>query len=370
MKIKMTGLYIHIPFCVRKCKYCDFVSFPNGDYNEYLTALISELEEYKGTEADTVFIGGGTPSMLNGMQIERLFDGIRNNFKISDNAEISMELNPGTINAEKLAAMKNSGVNRVSIGVQSFNDRELGAIGRIHDSKSAVKAVWDVYNAGIENINIDLMTSIPYQTGESLLNSLNTAFSLPITHISAYSLILEMGTKLFEEYEAGKLELPGEEEDRNNFDMLTEKMTEYGFLRYEISNFAKTGFECRHNIKYWKCQSYIGAGLAAHSYLDGRRFYNTSDMRSYLNGDRRTDDVEILGKTDKISEFMFMGLRMCNGIGRTEFRRRFNESLDEIYGDKLKKFISMGVMEQKGDRYFLNGRGMNVSNSVMCEFLL
>ena len=366
------GLYVHIPFCEQKCRYCDFVSFADAADNAdaYLNALEREAAEYAGMEIDTVFIGGGTPSVLRANQLERLFNIINSTFKIAPDAEFSIEINPGTIDADKIAAIINGGVNRVSIGVQSFNDNELAAIGRIHTAGEAVRAVNEIHGAGIKNINVDLMTSIPKQSAESLMKSLETAVSLPVTHISAYSLILEEGTPLYDDYETGKFAPVGEDEDRDNFDMLLKFLSGHGFDRYEISNFAKTGCECRHNIKYWECREYVGLGLAAHSYLDRKRFYNTSDLNKYLRGGFNSEDILTLDCADLMSEFMMMGLRMTRGVSGAEFLRRFGERIENIYGAQLEKFANIGLVEHKNGRYFLTARGMDVSNSIMCEFIM
>ena len=366
------GLYVHIPFCARKCRYCDFVSFVNADNyaDAYLDALEKEAAQYVEMEFDTVFIGGGTPSVLRANQLERLFNIINSAFKITKNAEFSIEVNPGTLNADKIAAIVNGGANRVSVGVQSFNDNELAEIGRIHNTKEAIRAVNEIYSAGIKNINVDLMTSIPKQSAASLRKSLETAVLLPVTHISAYSLILEEGTPLYEDYEGGKLVLPSDDEDRDNFDMLLGFLSEHGFDRYEISNFAKTGHECRHNIKYWECREYVGLGLAAHSYLDKKRFYNTSDLNKYLRGEFRSEDVSELNREDLLSEFMMMGLRMTRGVGETEFLNRFGETIENTYGNQLEKFINLGLMAHKNRRYSLTAKGLDLSNGIMCEFIL
>ena len=294
---------------------------------------------------------------------------IRSSFRIAAGAEFSAEINPGTLDADKLSAMLRGGVNRASIGVQSFDDGELAALGRIHTSAQAVKAVEDVYAAGIENINIDLMTSIPRQTRQSLKKSLKTAVSLPVSHISAYSLILEEGTPMYDDYKAGKIALPSDDEDRDNFGMLTDFLEYNGFGRYEISNFAKSGYECRHNIKYWECREYVGLGAAAHSYLRKKRFYNTSDLEEYISGRFRSDDMTELSRGDMASEFMMMGLRMVEGVSADEFERRFGVGIEDVYGAELEKFIKLGLMERRRGRYYLTSRGLDVSNSVMCEFI-
>lgn len=367
----MKGLYVHIPFCVRKCRYCDFVSFSDcgGKIDIYLEALSKEAEEYARAEIDTVFIGGGTPSVLSAVQLDRLFDIINTKFVLAPNCEFTTEVNPGTVNDDKITAMLHSGVNRVSIGVQSFDDKELTAIGRVHTSLDAADAVWRFHRAGFENISIDLMLSIPHQTLESLSKTLKTAASLPITHISAYSLILEENTPLYEDYKNGLFSPHDEDCDRDMFAAAKSYLENSGFSRYEISNFSKDGFRSRHNMKYWECKEYIGLGLAAHSYIDRKRFYNTASLDKYLNGtfDR---DITPLTDADMISEFMIMGLRMTKGVSEREFFKRFGKNIEDIYAAQLKKFTDMSLIQHRNGRYFLTDRGMDVSNSVLCEFII
>ena len=366
----MKGLYIHIPFCVKKCEYCDFLSFSGCEnyFDEYISALLREMEKYQGTEFDTVFIGGGTPSVLSYKQIERVCDGIKHSFKLSPNLEWTMEINPGTITEEKIQAMKDGGVNRVSVGVQSFNDNELEAVGRIHRSKSAYDTVTAIHNAGFSNISIDLMESLPYQTDDSFKRSLEVAMSLPISHISVYSLIIEDGTPIKEKYDNGIYALPDEDSDRDLYKYTGEYLKQNGFSRYEISNYAKAGFESKHNLKYWNCDEYIGIGLGAHSYIDGVRSYNTSVLGEYISG-VTTVDENILTKDDKMGEFMMLGLRKTEGIDKNEFYRRFDVYPDEIWKSQLDKFIALKLMKEENGGYSLTQRGIDISNSIMCEFL-
>ncbi len=339
-------------------------------FDKYLLAIVSEMKRYKGIKADTVFVGGGTPTVLDSGQLERLVGDIKNNFKLSSECEFSIEANPGTLNREKAEVLKNCGVNRISVGVQSFADNELFALGRIHSAKEAYDTVNMIYDTGIKNINIDLMTSVPHQTKESLLKNLETAFSLPVTHISAYSLMLEEGTPLLGEYQSGEFSLIDDDTDRKMFDALKTKMSENGFLRYEISNFAKAGYQSRHNINYWDAGEYIGLGLAAHSYFNGERFSNTEDMDSYLTLDFESGDRKKLSKNDMMSEFMMLGLRMTRGVSVSEFKRRFGTDIENIYGKEIKKFTELGLMEYADGYYRLSDRGLDISNQIMCEFLI
>lgn len=366
----MKGLYIHIPFCVKKCSYCDFVSVSGCEdkFNLYIDAVLKEAEEYKGEGINTVFIGGGTPTILPPMLIERLLKGINSVFYISPDAEITCESNPGTITDDKLSALINGGVNRMSVGVQSFNDDELKAVGRIHDAEIAYDTVCRLNSKGMKNINIDLMTALPSQTPESLAKTLKKAAELPITHISAYSLIIEDGTPLEAEYSKGNIILPDDDTDREMYRYTVEYLNSKGFNRYEISNFAKNGFECQHNIKYWDCEEYIGLGAAAHSYIGNRRFSNSSDISEYMNENKRNE--EILTLNDEISEFMMLGLRKSSGVSEAEFKRKFKTEMTDVFNKEFVKFTELGLMENKNGFYRLTDRGIDVSNSVMCEFIL
>lgn len=366
----MKGLYIHIPFCIRKCAYCDFVSFSDmeAQFDAYLDALISEMRSYHGAAVDTVFIGGGTPTALGAAQLARLFAAVRENFDVAAGAEFTIEANPGTVTDEKISTVLSGGVNRVSVGVQSFNDRELRAIGRIHDAKTAYDTVISLDKAGFSNISIDLMASLPYQTLESLKNTLDTAVSLPIKHISVYSLIIEDNTPIKKKYEDGSYAMPDEDEDREMYRYTAEFLKKNGFCRYEISNYKKPGFESRHNLKYWDCDEYIGIGLAAHSYVNGVRYYNTSDMEKYLVGICREGE-ERLTSEDMRGEFMMLGLRKTSGVSAAEFKKRFGAELEAVYGDIIKRYVALGLLAYTDGRLRLTERGLDVANTVMCEFL-
>lgn len=367
----MKGLYIHIPFCIKKCKYCDFNSFSAGceDKDAYLDALFSEMEKYRGEWVDTVFIGGGTPTSLSCRQLERLLENIFKNFYLSKPCEFTVEANPKTLDREKLETLKKYGVNRLSIGVQSFNDNELLALGRVHTGQEAEETI-RLAQKYFDNISIDLMCAIPDQTKESFKKNLEKAFSLKTTHISCYSLILEEGTPLFDENEKGNLVLPDEDTEREIYEIAVTEMEKNGYLQYEISNFAKVGYESKHNKKYWQCDEYIGVGLSAHSYIGGVRFSNTDDFSSYINGEFSAEEKEVLSKEDQMSEFMFLGLRKTEGVSKTEFLRRFSENIEKVFEKPLLKFKKMGMIEEKDDRIYLSPKAISVSNQIMCEFIL
>lgn len=368
---KKCGLYIHIPFCKKKCKYCDFISFcdKNDYFDEYIDKLLAEAKEYQAKAVDTVFIGGGTPTVLNEEQLSRLILGLSKIFLLTTDKEFSVEANPGTLNDRKLSVLKECGVNRLSIGVQSFKDSELCDIGRIHSSRDAYDAVMMAKKAGFENINIDLMLNLPNQTKESLEMSLKTAVRLGVSHISCYSLILEENTPLYNEYKCGKFMQASDDYDRELYKFTTQYLKENGYNRYEISNYAKPSKECRHNIKYWSCEEYIGLGVAAHSYLDGVRFFNTSDFSEYLDGNFHNPDKEILTHTDKVCEYMIMKLRMSEGINEAEFFNLFGAKIDDIYKNELEKFLRLGLIKKQNGNYSLTDYGIDISNSVLCEFI-
>lgn len=365
----MNGIYIHIPFCKKKCAYCDFVSYAGQENlaDAYIDALEREMKEYTGEKADTIFIGGGTPSILTAEQIKRISQSVFDNFDIDPNYEFTTEANPGTLDDDKITAMLESGINRISVGVQSFNDDELRVIGRIHDAQTAYNTILNLKKSGFDNINLDLMTALPNQTMQSLKTTLKTAVSLPVTHISAYSLIIENGTPLEKEYSAGNLTLPDEEADRKMYSYVVDYLAEKGFNQYEISNFAKQGFACRHNIKYWTAAPYIGLGAAAHSFDGESRSYNADDLKEYINGSEK--QTIHLTKKDKVSEYIITGLRMNIGISAADFKNRFEEDIEDIFGAELIKFMNLGLMQKNGDLYYLTRRGIDVSNSVLCEFV-
>ena len=365
------GLYIHIPFCVKKCKYCDFVSFTNKDdfFDAYIDKLIDEANEYSGEKIDTVFIGGGTPSVLSAKQLKKLITSITSIFKLTDSCEFTIEINPKTLDEDKLKVLKDCGVKRLSVGIQSFCDEELKAIGRIHDAKTAYNTVKLIKNYGFDNFNIDIMLGLPNQTKNSLEHTLKTAVSLNPTHISCYSLILEENTPLFLEYEKGIYPYISDEDDRELYSFTKTFLKNNSYEQYEISNFSKKGHESKHNLKYWNCDEYIGLGVAAHSYIDGTRFYNTSCFTEYLNGKSHCEEKTILSTEDKISEYIIMRLRLLDGIFEEEFYKRFNKDFYLLYKNQIDNFIKSGFIKYENKAYKLTDKGIDVSNSIMCEFV-
>ena len=387
---KELELYVHIPFCVRKCAYCDFLSAP-ADTQErtlYIDALTEEIRarknDFTAYRVSTIFLGGGTPSILEGDDSARIFRALQENFDISDDAEITMEVNPGTVTEEKAASWRKSGVNRLSIGLQSADDRELKMLGRIHTYREFLDTWKIVREAGFENVNVDLISAIPGQNLRSWSETLRKAADLGPEHISAYSLIIEEGTPFYERYGDGSGEdedkgnhlppLPDEDTEREIYKATEKILAEYGYHRYEISNYAKTGYECRHNLGYWERKEYLGLGLGASSLLSECRFHNTADMGKYLRlyenaGTDICEDIEHLSVEDQMEEFMFLGLRKTVGISVDDFRKAFGKEIREVYGEQMRKLEEQRLIEYSGNRVRLTERGTDISNYVFSEFM-
>ena len=394
------SLYIHIPFCVRKCGYCDFLSAPADEKarDRYVQALLMEIERYRGTEtADrkikTLYIGGGTPSTLSVKQLECIMQKIKCTFNFCDDIEASMEMNPGTASKEKCRALYQMGINRLSIGLQSTNDMELKTLGRIHSYEDFLNTYTWCREAGFQNINVDLMAALPYQTAESYTTGLRKIIHLAPEHISAYSLILEEGTPFYQKYNSGCYPLPDEEQERLMYRETEQILAQAGYERYEISNYAKKGYACRHNLVYWQGGDYLGLGLGSSSYMDGVRFHNTTDLNTYVNQGAYVEEREELSVQAKMEEFMFLGLRVMAGVSGTEFEKRFGKTMEDVYGDVLRKHEEEGLLRierkeaRKEDRkeaaaaepvkgktniekVMLTTKGVDVSNYVFADFLL
>ena len=374
--MKPLSVYIHIPFCVQKCKYCDFLSAPSTQENrkQYIAALkreiINEAVKYKEYEIETIFFGGGTPSILDEGQIEECIEVLRENYQISKSCEITLEMNPGTASMQKLEGWRKAGVNRLSIGLQSVNDNELKMIGRIHDFDTFIKSYEQARAAGFENINIDLMSALPGQTASDWRNTLNRVLALHPEHISAYSLIIEEGTPLSEHIEEYP-PIPSEDEDREMYRDTKRILKERGFMRYEVSNYAKEGRECKHNVTYWTRGDYAGFGLGASSMVDNVRWHNTENMDKYLkNPAKSKEDIQKLSKNDCMEEFMFLGLRMMKGVSKEKFYDEFGMKMDEIYGDVLEKWEKTGHLKVMDDNVFLTDSGIDISNAIFTDFLI
>ena len=371
-------LYLHMPFCVRKCAYCDFLSFPTDQetQNLYTRRLREDIDamgkKYGDIPVETIFIGGGTPSVPDSALIVGIMEHVRKAFHVAEGAEISMEANPGTVTREKLTDYRRAGINRLSFGLQSANDRELKLLGRIHTWAEFLESFHLARECGFTNINIDLMSGLPGQTRESWKDTLKRVTDLNPEHISAYSLIIEEGTPFGEKYgsEEGRKLLPDEDSEREMYHETKRFLRECGYERYEISNYAKPGRECRHNIGYWTGVPYLGLGLGASSYMDGCRFAVNSDMKQYLEEKPGMfTDVEKLTKKDMEEEFFYVGLRMTAGVSLTEFERRFGVSAKDVYPGLMETFVEEKAAVFQGDRFVLTDYGLDVSNYIMAQFL-
>ena len=403
MNKKKLEIYVHSPFCAKKCAYCDFLSFPGNMRmrREYTDKLLEEIRiqssfvrEY---QVDTIFLGGGTPSVLDVTDITAIMGTLKEHYDIAPDAEITIEVNPGTVKMEGLVAYREAGINRVSMGLQSADDTELRYLGRIHTYDEFLKSFQRVRMAGFTNVNVDLISAIPGQTPESWRNTLKKTAMLKPEHISAYSLIVEEGTPFYdrygghvemESYEMSQEErrrlmalpdLPDEDTEREMYYMTRNCLAEQGYERYEISNYARPGFECRHNVGYWTGTGYLGLGLGASSYLEGCRFHNTSDFQSYVSAHLDDEaefcqalrqDMEQLSVKSKMEEFMFLGLRLTRGVSVEGFITRFGQSIRNVYGGVIDKLEREGLLEHKNGYYHLTERGLDLSNYAMSLFLL
>ena len=368
-------LYVHIPFCVRKCQYCDFLSGPSDEETKdrYIEALLKEIRAAEHTEdyeIVSVFIGGGTPSALKAEAIASIMSTLQEQFFFCEDAEVTIEANPGTVDLEKLTIYRNVGINRLSLGLQSTDAEELKLLGRIHSYEEFLKSYEWAREAGFSNINIDLMFAIPGQTGEAWRQHLYQVAELNPEHISAYSLIIEEGTPFAEQ----NLDLPDEDTEYQMYEDTAEILERYGYRQYEISNYAKQGYMCRHNAGYWQRREYLGFGLGASSLYGGMRFSNTHQMQEYLKESRNPDqirkDVTVLSRNEQIEEFMFLGLRMTEGISEKKFEENFDARLMDVYGDILQKYEETGFMEHIETKWRLTRKGIHVSNHILADFLL
>lgn len=447
------GIYIHIPFCVHKCIYCDFLSSPADVHTrkQYVRALINEIyltregkcsnklienvlqgdntsyedmeeqavngltsdyalydtvcmadyektimqEDISGCVDDiksenghivtSIFIGGGTPSAIDADDISDILDAVRKNYNVSDKAEITIECNPGTMDKKKAVIYRKAGINRISFGLQSTDNNELRMLGRIHTYEHFMESYKIAREAGFDNINIDLMSALPGQTMESFKAVLEKALSLGAEHISVYSLIVEEGTRLSDNIDSFP-PIPSDDEDRQMYYMTKEMLSSYGYEQYEISNYAQKGYECKHNLKYWERCDYLGFGIGAASLYGGRRYTNISDIgrymdvlaeitnaldKSYVNEllQIRTD-MEELSKEDEMSEYMFLGLRKTKGIDITDFKEEFGTDIKDIFGEAIEDNIARGLLIHDGNCLYLSKRGIDISNTVMSDFIL
>lgn len=427
------GIYIHIPFCVKKCDYCDFLSAPADETTKrrYINALLTEIYSYRGNtdayEVETIFIGGGTPSCIPAEDIAKILHAVREVFHVKgyepekkqgflkklrggnkktedaepiEKAEITIEINPGTVTGDKLFLYREAGINRLSIGLQSADDKELNILGRIHDYKTFQTTYQIARNMGFQNINVDLISAVPGQTLESWEDTLRKVVELHPEHISAYSLIIEEGTPFYETYgeDGNKAEtkIPDEDTDRTMYQRTKEILKEAGYERYEISNYCRPHYECKHNNSYWTGVEYLGIGLGSSSLLHNARFHNVSDLGEYMtsceayqksqNTKKKKDiydnegfiddtiglrrELERLVESQRMEEFMFLGLRRMEGVSKSDFQFRFKKPIETIYGDVINRLVKEGLLVNEGDYISLTDYGIDVSNVVLAQFLL
>ena len=369
-------VYVHIPFCRRKCFYCAFNSKVGGakEITNYVDALTKEIKNRAAYEkVGTIYFGGGTPSILQLDELKKIFCEIENNFDVDKSAEITIEVNPGTVDEKFLCGLKEIGFNRLSVGVQSFSDELLKNIGRIHNSKTAIQTV-ESAKKFFDNISLDLMYGLPNQTLEDLKISVELAASLQVEHISIYGLEIEEGTKFFELLADEKLNLPSDEICSDMYDFITEKLPALGYERYEISNFAKKNFESRHNLGYWRGRKYFGFGASAHSYDGNFRTSNICSVEDYIKkicaAEKISEVEEIVTRQAAMEEFCFLGLRTVKGISEKIFAEQFGENIFAVYGDVIKKYSALGLLKNLDGRIFLTEAGMKVSNIILADFLL
>ncbi len=373
------GIYIHIPFCKQKCYYCDFPSYAGKEacQDMYLDALLFEIkkqgEAYRSKIVDTVFFGGGTPSVLPKEALPHIITALRGSFTLTSDAEISAEANPGTVDREKLTAWREAGINRISFGVQSFHDELLRGIGRIHTAEQATEAVRLAQETGFGNINLDLICGLPNQTVEMLRSDVKQAVSLGIDHLSVYGLIVEENTMLEQMVDEGTVTLPSDEDEEAMYDWVTTYLEDIGYHRYEISNYAKGGKVCRHNLKYWQFQDYLGLGSAAHSFADGKRFANERGVEDYIrritdNGTARiADEEETIAELR--GEYIFLALRTTEGIDTEDFHRTFGMDFFVQYGDIINRMMAESLLIKNGRYVRLTKLGMKYGNRVFAQFI-
>ena len=377
--MKELGIYIHIPFCIKKCKYCDFTSYANSNHIEkYIQAVLKEIEQGKELNnytVTTIYIGGGTPSSVDAKYIGYILNKLKEKFNIKENAEITIEINPGTVTEEKLNQYKEYGINRLSIGLQETDNNLLKMLGRIHTYEEFLNVYNIAREVGFDNINVDLMIGLPNQDLENITNSLEKIINLNPKHISVYSLIIEEGTVLCKEIESGTLNLPNEELEREQYWHVKNTLEKNGYIHYEISNFAKKGFESKHNMNCWEQKEYIGFGIAAHSYIDGIRYSNIENLNTYIDnmfGGKSIDNRVINEKQeseDVQNEFMLLNLRKLEGVSIQSFKLKFNTNPLFKFKKELNKLVNDELILVDGDRIMLTNKGLDLANLVWEEFV-
>lgn len=378
--MKELGLYIHIPFCKQKCYYCDFCSYPDklSLQNQYINSITKEIESIENKDnyiIKTIYIGGGTPSIINPYLIEKLLNKIKGEFCVLDESEITIEVNPGTITEEKLNIYKKSGINRLSIGLQSTNDNLLKEIGRIHNYKDFESTFELARMIGFSNINVDLMIGLPNQCLDDVIKSLEKLIAKSPEHISVYSLIVEEGTPIDKLINLGKLNLPDEDLERSMYKFVKEILEKNGYNQYEISNFAKKSYESKHNMDCWNQNEYIGLGAAAHSYLNSTRYSNTNNIEEYIkniemdNYQKNITIHENQTKEDMMREYMIIGLRKIEGISIKKFKQKFNENPLNVFKQEINKMQDLKLLQETEETIKLTLKGIDFANIVWEEFI-
>ncbi|MBR6915072.1 MAG: radical SAM family heme chaperone HemW [Clostridia bacterium] len=380
---KRLGIYVHVPFCISKCAYCDFNSFvPKSEtvMTEYVDAVISHMADYReagrGYVADSVYFGGGTPTALPQRELRRLVSSVSKNFDVSKKAEFTVEVNPGTADLSLFKMMRRCGVNRISMGLQSADNRELAALSRCHTRQEFVDSFRLARQAGFDNISVDLMFGIPGQTMASLLKSLSFVMMLEPEHVSLYNLKIEPGTPFYENRNELRAVLPSEEVEFEMYRAAIDALEKRGYLQYEISNFARFGYRCLHNLKYWNCEEYLGFGVSAHSYFNSNRFAFIDSVDRYIAAvkDKNspvtvTKESETLEAREWMGEYIMLRFRLADGIGSVDFARRFGVSFESLYGRKIEKYVKDGFIEKREGSYALTPAGMFVSNYILSDIL-
>ena len=375
MQKKPTSAYVHIPFCTQICYYCDFskVFIKNQPVDSYLEHLLQEFHSYDIQKLRTLYIGGGTPTALSALQLEVLLDGLTKNLDLSVLEELTIEANPGDLDEDKIAVLKNSAVNRVSLGVQTFDDKMLKKIGRSHLEKDIYENIDRLKLAGFDNISIDLIYALPGQTMDQVKDNVAKAIALDIPHMSLYSLILENHTVFMNRMRRGKLPLPKEEVEAEMFEYIIAELERAGFEHYEISNFSKPGFESRHNLMYWDNAEYYGIGAGASGYVNGVRYKNHGPIRHYLKaveeGNARINE-EHLSLREQMEEEMFLGLRKKTGVSKARFEEKFGTSFDNLYGQVVRDLCHQGLLQVEGQQIRMTKKGLFLGDTVAERFIL
>ncbi len=379
MDDKRIGLYVHIPYCRQKCSYCDFNSYASmeGTVPEYFNALNNEISSYsdmlQGFTVKTVFMGGGTPSYVDSKYMHPLMSSLNRHMNIEGDAEISIETNPGTLTEKKLSVYREAGINRLSIGLQAWQNSLLKYLGRIHNIEDFITNYKLALKAGFNNINVDLIFGIPGQSIKDWTDTIDNISQLDITHLSCYSLKIEEGTPFGLQLEKGKLKAVEDELDREMYWLAIEKLRNNGFKQYEISNFAREGYECRHNLVYWNAEEYVGFGAGAHSYFNKKRFNNVGDIHRYSslinNNESTIENVQAIDEQDSMSEYMILRLRLVEGVLSKDFEQRFGVALSTKYSKQIERLVSSGLADFNGNKLRLTQKGLDLANQAFVEFI-